>query len=241
MADRKPLYRWSLDEALRNNERELWRESYKENCICAKGIEAAIKRDFDGMHLQHDCAKSVITEFGYDRVNWVLANTLKEKDYDGRFSRSNKDWAQPFYIPKDEQRWHFCVESHPAVLDGFMNQARRAWQELGLFDNSHCHSEKDGELDYTGKVVVLGAEYFKDEFKTPDDQLFLATGGFGSYANSRGRKVYGHFLKDGEETHFNRSGIIGILKDEYLPEWAVEKLEVADAVGSEQENGGMTM
>lgn len=105
-----------------------------------------------------------------------------------------------------------------------IGQARKAWQDLGLFDSSHCISEKDGQIDYAGKVVVINPNLFKDQYKTPDDQLFLAEGGFGCQPNSRGRKVFGQFLKDGEQTHYQRSDIIGVLKDEYLPEWAQEKL-----------------
>lgn len=241
MNEHKPIYRYSLKEALRNSEHELWKSSYKENCTCAREIEDAIKRDFDGMHLQSDCAKSVIAKFGYDRVNWVLANTLKEKEYDGRFSYANKGWANSFYIPQDELRWHFCVDSHPAVLDGFINQARRAWKELDLFDSSHCYNEKERELDYAQKVIALKAEFFKDEFKTPEDQLFMATGGFGCDANSRGRKVYGFFLKDGEKTCITRQNIIGILKEEHLPEWAIEKLNKSDFNSPGKEKDGLTL
>lgn len=42
MPKRVPLYEWSLEDAVRNNERDLWRESYKENCVCARALETAI-------------------------------------------------------------------------------------------------------------------------------------------------------------------------------------------------------
>ena len=47
--------------------------------ISEEAIEKAINRDFDGMYLNPDCAKGVIDKYGFDRVNYVLANTLKEK------------------------------------------------------------------------------------------------------------------------------------------------------------------
>lgn len=95
---------------------------------------------------------------------------------------------------------------------------------MGLFDRSHCESETDGQLDYAGKVLALKGSVLKDRYKTPDDQLFLAESGFGCAPNARGRKVYGRFLKDGEETHFNRQDFLGILKEEHLPQWAGERL-----------------
>ena len=42
MAEHKSVYLWSLQEAQKLNEVELWRESYKENCTCARAIEQCI-------------------------------------------------------------------------------------------------------------------------------------------------------------------------------------------------------
>lgn len=239
MSEHKPLYMWSLDYAVRSNERDLWRESYRENCDCARAIERAISENYQD-NILDDCTKPIIERYGFDRVNWVLANTIQEKRDDGRFSQENKAWAKGFYIPQDDVRWHFCVEAHPGLTDIFTNQARRAWQALGLFDASHCESEKDEQLDYEGKVLVLKGDVLKDRYKTPEDQLFLADGGFGCRPNSRGRKVFGKFLKDGEYTHFYREDFAGILKDEYLPDWAGEKLNELQPP-EESESSGMMM
>lgn len=80
MQNYKPLYLWSLEEAIRNNEKDLWRESYKENCDCARTIEKAIT---DAYNYEKSCltacAKPVIEQYGFDRVNWVLANTVQQK------------------------------------------------------------------------------------------------------------------------------------------------------------------
>ena len=239
MTEHTSLYRYSLEEALRWNERDLWRESHKENCSCARAIEEAIKNGYHDNRLDGDIAKAVIERFGYDRVNWVLANTVQENMQDGRISEDNKRWARTFHIPRDENRWHFAVSAHPGLTNLFIDQARQAWQQLGLFDSSHCESEQDGEIDYTGKVVAIRPDILKDQYKTPDDQLFLATGGFGCHPNSRGRKVYGHFLKDGEETYYQRSELIGAVKDEHLPEWARQKL--SEMTASPEETEGITM
>lgn len=122
------LYPWPAKDARERGELELWCASYKANIACKHSIEAAICRDFDGMYLKPDCAESVIEEFGFQRVNFVLANTLKVKGYDGRFSLSNKAWAKSVFVPPDPEHNHsFFVESHPAVLDGFIDEARQAW------------------------------------------------------------------------------------------------------------------
>lgn len=225
MQNYKPLYLWSLEDAIRSNEKELWRESYKENCDCARKIERAITDAYNyGKSCLDACAKPVIEQYGFDRVNWVLANTVQQKNEDGRFSQENKAWARQIYIPHDEVRWHFCVESHPGLTDIFINESRKLCESLGLFNAEQCESEKDGQLEYEGKVLVLKGSSLREQYKKPEYQLFLAESGFGCHPNARGRKVFGKFLIDGEETHFQRSDFIGILKDEYLPDWAKDNL-----------------
>ena len=219
MADHKPLYRSSLQDALENNELQDWRDSYRENCDCARAIERAIADHYQDNSLG-ECAKGIIARYGFARVNWVLANTVQEKSHDGRFSQASKEWADGFSLPSDDVRWHFCVESHPGLTDLFVNQARKAWQDLGLFDHSHCSEE----LDYSQKLLILKPSVLKDEYKTPDFQLFHAESGFGCRADASGRKVFGRFLRDGECTHFNRSDFLGVIRDECIPAWATEKL-----------------
>ncbi|NNJ28569.1 DUF3849 domain-containing protein [Lacrimispora defluvii] len=243
------IYPYSFAEAKRLGELNDWKASHKENIACKDAIEAAIRRDFDGMHLKTDCAASVIADFGYHRVSYVLANSLQCKDYDGRFSRGNKEWAQQTYIPPDKDSYSnrnldFAVDSHPAVLDGFVNQYRRAYQGLGMFDHTHCLPDTEKQ-DFEGKVVVLSPRNLKEKCLTAQDQLWLCTGGFGSHADARGRAVYATNLSDGEKTRWNRSDFIGVLADSHLPDWARESLTELQGqeqtAGDSSEMGGMTM
>lgn len=235
MADHKPLYRWSLQDAVTHNEVQDWRDSYRENCDCARAIERAIADQYHDNILENG-TKDIIDRYGFDRVNWVLANTLQEKAHDGRFSQDNKRWAKGFFIPSDDVRWHFCVESHPGLTDLFINQTREAWQKLGLFDASHCSEDND----YAGKLLILKPSVLKDEFKASDYQLFYAESGFGCSPTASGRKVFGKFLKDGENTSFNRSDFLGVIKDECIPEWAAEKLaELEPPDEDESESDGV--
>lgn len=243
MSEYKPLYRRSMSHAAGNDELDLWRESYQENCDCARAIEKVIADNYDGECLGDHLAEQVIVQYGFDRVNWVLANTLRERRYDGRFSRENVYWAIKVPVPKENVNWHFCVESHPGLTNLFLNQAHSAWRDLRLFDLSHCLPETEGELNYTGQVVVLRPSILQDAYKTPEDQLFLAESGFGCSPGSRGRKVFGIFLKDGEKSYFYREDFLGILKEEHLPEWVAEKLaemRPCDVDASENESEGMT-
>lgn len=228
----KELYIDSRNDAKEWGELDLWRESYKENCACARAIENAIADNFDGMHLNADTAKGIIEKYGFQRVNWVLSNTLNEKKSDGRFSVDNKTWGRKCYIPHDENNWVFSVESHPAVLDGFINQVRKAWDDLGMYDAKYCIEEDGEEFDYTDRICIFNAQRMKEDRLRPEEQIFFAESGFGCQPNSRGTKVFGRFLYDGEECYVRRQNLVGIMKDEYIPDWVHEKLaELRDNEG----------
>ena len=110
----------------------MWRESYHANVACRNAIEETIRQSFDGMHLKKDCLEPVLAEYGYKRTEWVLATTLQELSWDGRFSRTNKQWAARRYIPQDERHnAEITVRSHPAILDGFVDLYREAYQGAG--------------------------------------------------------------------------------------------------------------
>lgn len=95
MSEHKPMYVWSLKDAVNANERDLWRESYKENCDCARAIEKAIEKAYDyEKYSLADCAESIIKEYGFNRVNWVLANTVQQKKTDGRFSEEKQNMGK---------------------------------------------------------------------------------------------------------------------------------------------------
>lgn len=135
--DEKAIYLYSLEYAKQSSPQgvEQYKLSHKQNIACKNAIEQAIRENFDGLRLGKRSAEQVIADFGYDRVNFVLANTVQRKDYDGRFSHDNKEWAKTFPIPEDmafdrDRRNDFVIDSHPAVLDGFINQIRRAFTQL---------------------------------------------------------------------------------------------------------------
>ena len=82
------------------------------------------------MRLNPDVAVGVIEKYGEERVAFVLANTLKQLSYDGRFSDGNKRWADGIDIPENISRGmdlnrDYIVGSHPAVLNGFIDMARK--------------------------------------------------------------------------------------------------------------------
>ena len=237
------LYPYSSAEARDRNELSLWRESHKANIACRNAIEDTIRQNFDGMHLDKNCITPVLEEYGYKRTAWVLANTLHELKWDGRFGLANKQWAERACIPTDlNHNSDFVVRSHPAVLDGFVTFYRKAVQALNLFGAEHCVGDR-AEQDYTGKVLVLSPEALQEQYWGQDYQLLYARSGFGCAPHSSGRAVFATCLSDGETARWNREDFIGVLDKKYLPDWAREKLE--ELMTQEQTDaptmGGMKM
>ena len=116
---------------MEQGELETFRASRQANVACRDAIESAIREGFDGMRLSENVEKGVLAEFGAERVAYVLAATLQAKDYDTRFSQGNRQWAQtvPMVEPK-EQRYAYLIESHPVVLDGFIDLARKEMERM---------------------------------------------------------------------------------------------------------------
>ena len=122
-----PVYYESFSYAAENGEVDLYRISRQLNEECRNAIEEAIADNFDGMHLADDATKSVVEQFGMERMGYILAYTLNYNNHDGRYSHSNKEWADT--TCKGERgsniRTGWIVRSHPAVLNGFVNMYRK--------------------------------------------------------------------------------------------------------------------
>ena len=124
-----PIYPHSAAYAREHGELEQYRASNNVNRQCKESIEAAVREHFDGMYLSHDAAKGVIETYGMERVSMVLSNTVQLQDWDGRYSRRNKEWAKT--IPNNNPeivRCGYALNSHPAVLDGFIDLVREEQQ-----------------------------------------------------------------------------------------------------------------
>ena len=124
------VYMGTLENAMQERNIDAYLDSRKLNIDCKNAIEQAITENFDGMSLTPDTATGVIEKYGEERVAFVLANTLKQLSYDGRFSDGNKRWADGIDVPENISRGmdlnrDYIVGSHPAVLNGFIDMARK--------------------------------------------------------------------------------------------------------------------
>ena len=90
-------------------------------------------------------------------------------------------------------------------------------------------------------LLSAGFFYVPAEYKKGDFQLYYANCGFGCSPTALGRKVFGMFLIDGEETNFSRSDFYGIADESKIPDWAIEKLAEIRSEHTETEDEGMVM
>ena len=115
-----------------------------------------------------------------------------------------------------------------AQLEAVKAERDKITVSMQLFTLEHC-IPNDYRESIENKVVVIRPERLRSEYRTADKQLVLATGGFGTYANARGRAVYTVNLYSGKESRWNREDILGTLKPEHLPDRAEERLKQVQA------------
>lgn len=246
MAGIKSLYRYSINDARENNQLPEWRESHAENKRCRDFLDELIKNNWDGMHLSGFAAMNAVNEFGYDRTMWVLANHLQHNRDDMRFHSDNREWSMGFHIPRpsksqlksnpnlSDHSTDYLLRSHSVKVNELTDQVRVLYDGLNMFD--HRHRVPD-DNDYKGKILIVRASWLNENYKSPENQLFLAQSGFGCDPAESGRAVFGQFLIDGEKMRFDRGDFVGVLDEQYLPEWAKEKLQKEQTASDAPEEG----
>lgn len=128
------MYPYPASYAHEHGELEQYRASHKANIACRDAIDTAIADHYRDNRLGNGAVKQVVEQFGYDRTLYVLANTVRQKDWDGRISRDNKEWAKtiPVYEDKDswsgDRRCEFVMDrAHTGLMDLFTTQTRREY------------------------------------------------------------------------------------------------------------------
>ena len=237
-----PFYRYSLKTAKSEGCVELYHASINENKRCKEYIQdndtgfyaKAYKNncvDSDGSY-----TKELIKEFGMERVLNMYAVTVRAHGKDGRITSEVKDWAKNFNAGlrvNENMRESLITQINPGIIDLLAKHAINEFNSLNLFTIEHCDKDQPG---YEDKVVILSHKCLKEEYWSPENQLWLATGGFGCDPKKIGRAVYATCIADGEMTRWNREQFLGVIKDEMLPDWAREKLEEMQAEKQIQEN-----
>ena len=135
--DTSVVYRQSARYAHEHGERELYFASRDANYACRDAIVKAISENYDGSHLSADGAKQVVEKFGMERTQYVLAATVRHKDWDARIDHQNKEWAKSIPFPDDKDAlgtdrsaYYVVDQAHPGLVNIFVNQVRQIAKEM---------------------------------------------------------------------------------------------------------------
>ena len=128
-AGKEAYARYKEEEAQKALEKAQAVIERKTKVACKEAIERTISEKFDGYRLPKDTPDEVIRKYGSERVSYVLANTVMHLTHDGRFSPDNKAWAKEIEPYAKHENRDLIVSSHPAVLNGFINQTRRYMEQ----------------------------------------------------------------------------------------------------------------
>ncbi len=133
-----PVYPHSSAYAKEHGEMETYKESHRANIDCKNMIEDSIAGHYRDNRLDPVCVQEVIERYGMERTAFVLANTVQDKNWDGRISADNKEWAKSVTIPDDPTPWggkrpheFVCGHAHPGLINLFVNRFRKE-QELAM-------------------------------------------------------------------------------------------------------------
>lgn len=132
------VYPYSGETAEEAGDLEWYRQSHKLNIACKDEIEWAIAQNYSNNNLNDEAVHQVVAKFGLPRTAFVLVNTIREKEWDGRISQDNKAWAKrvPIYPDVDafgqNKRLKYVVGIHPGLTDIFVNILRREYRQQDL-------------------------------------------------------------------------------------------------------------
>ena len=130
-----PVYPHSAAYASEHGEMAQYNLSYQANSACKEAIEQTISAHYAENRLDTEAAvKDVLEKFGPERVQFILANTIQRKNYDGRISQDNKAWAKNIPTLEDSGASRHCAylvvdQVNPGLTDLFTRQFRKVAQE----------------------------------------------------------------------------------------------------------------
>lgn len=132
-AKETPLYHKDAGYAREHGELPQYRESYQANVACKEAIEEAVRNHYADNRLDSQAVMAEVGEqFSMERIRYVLANTVQQKDWDGRFSMANKEWAKSVPVTANPDAWgndrncYFVVDQvHSGLMDLFITNFRK--------------------------------------------------------------------------------------------------------------------
>ena len=162
-----PIYHETANYAYEAGELEAYRASLAANEKCRSAIEAAISSNYGDNRLDADAAvKSVLEQFSPERVRYVLANTIQQKDFDGRIPQPLKEWAKNVEVcPENASR--FLVDKPNPGLTALFVDAFRQQTEAQKDVTSEKATARDPEVVAWESDEITSIDVKTVEVKSP--------------------------------------------------------------------------
>jgi hypothetical protein len=142
----KLVYPYGFETANSRFETSYYHKNRDMNQTCACAIDEAINASCyeTNCYNLELAAMYVISAYGFERVNAVLAHQIQEHEYDGRYSAANKKWAKDFII---HENTHVFLNAHATLIDSFTTHARKLYENLGAERFALYGKEEHGETE----------------------------------------------------------------------------------------------
>ena len=195
----KPLYRKSWEDAQRDGEAELFRESDLFNGWCAGEIDEAIRacEYGDGSHKLEPAVHALLEHYGSDRLAFILA--VEVRRYRDEFSTENRDWSDGFDIQSGFAGSN--IRTRSAVLDEFITCFRET-----LDRNRVTEAPELNESEQNFKAWMAVTE--SSRFKWVEDEIYRLNGRGAMYYTGGEDGIYMRISNDGTLDAGNYEGAI---------------------------------
>ena len=111
------VYRLSLGEAKSSGELERFYDSLFLDSCCRLAMDSVVFFGFKEGALKPGCMDRILEEYGFDRVEWIFAHTIRENRDNPHISQENREWADTFHVPRNDpiggSVWLDCVMAEP--------------------------------------------------------------------------------------------------------------------------------
>ena len=122
---------------------------------CRRAIEAAISSNYGDNRLDADAAvKSVLEQFSPERVRYVLANTIQQKNFDGRIPQPLKEWAKTVDVCPENASRFLVDKPNPGLTALFVDAFRQQTEP-----QKEAVSEKTEERPFLSPRTFLGMRH----------------------------------------------------------------------------------
>ena len=159
-----PVYRETANYAYEAGELDAYKVSRDANMACRDAIEVAINNNYSNNRLASENAvESVLEQFSPERVEYVLANSIQQKEHDGRIHHSLKDWAKDIQVCPDHAQYCIVDRVNPGLLGLFVTEFNRQMDVV----EREAEEGRDPEVDAWEKNEITSVTVTVEEVKSP--------------------------------------------------------------------------